>query len=183
MQTTKETETFVPQTCSPEELVSHLESHGQSGLTQRQARYRLRLHGKNLFRKEFALRPAEGIKSQLRGMVSLLFIATMLVLYLFLQDNIYLISMGLGLFTWGVGALWELIAARILGKREKHSALAVQVVRDGKTQKTDSRLLVQVQLGSSLLIVLLFRHVVLLRSIIARSSSGCKPWRREGLPQ
>lgn len=142
MQTTKETETFVPQTCSPEELVSLLESHGQSGLTQRQARYRLRLHGKNLFRKEFALHPAEGIKSQLRGMVSLLFIATMLVLYLFLQDNIYLISMGLGLFTWGVGALWELIAARILWKREKYSALAVQVVRDGKTQKTDSRLLV-----------------------------------------
>ena len=85
MQTTEETGVFIPQTCSPEELVARLESHGLNGLTQKQARYRLHLHGKNLFRKEFAIHPAEGIKSQLRGMVSLLFLAVMLVLYLFLQ--------------------------------------------------------------------------------------------------
>ena len=142
MQTTEETGVFIPQTCSPEELVARLESHGLNGLTQKQSRYRLHLHGKNLFRKEFAIHPAEGIKSQLRGMVSLLFLAVMLVLYLFLQDPIYLVSTGIGAFALTVGALWELIAARVLRGREKHSAFAVQVVRDGKSQKTDSRLLV-----------------------------------------
>ncbi len=142
MQTTEKDEVFIPQTCSPDELISHLESHGTKGLSQKQARYRLHIHGKNLFRKEFSLRSTDGIKAQLRGMVSLLLIATMLVLYLFLQDSVYLMAMGIGLFTWAVGAVWELIAARILRGREKYSALGVQVVRDGKSQKTDSRLLV-----------------------------------------
>ena len=128
MQTTKETETFVPQTCSPEELVSLLESHGQSGLTQRQARYRLRLHGKNLFRKEFALRPAEGIKSQLRGMVSLLFIATMLVLRvpaLYFLANTY----GPEYMYWGYAVGWTAGCALSVwyycaGKWKKKGSLA-----------------------------------------------------------
>ena len=142
MQTTEETQGFTPQTCSPEELVTLLDSHGLNGLTRKQARYRLHQKGKNLFRKEFSLRPTEDIKGQIRGMVNLLYLAVMLVLYLFLQDSIYLLSLGVGVLVLMAGAVWELAAARILHKREKYSALGVQVVRDGKTQRTDSRLLV-----------------------------------------
>ena len=116
-----------------------MDSHGLNGLTRKQARYRLHQKGKNLFRKEFSLRPAEDIKGQIRGMVNLLYLAVMLVLYLFLQDSIYLLSLGVGVLVLMAGAVWELAAARILHKREKYSALGVQVVRDGKTQRTDSR--------------------------------------------
>ena len=122
MQTTEETQGFTPQTCSPEELVTLLDSHGLNGLTRKQARYRLHQKGKNLFRKEFSLRPAEDIKGQIRGMVNLLYLAVMLVLYLFLQDSIYLLSLGVGVLVLMAGAVWELAAARILHKREKYSA-------------------------------------------------------------
>lgn len=142
MQTTEDTRAFTPQTLSPEELIASLDSHGLNGLTQKQVRFRLHKTGKNLFRKEFSLHPGEGIKSQWRGMVTLLYLTAMLVLYLFLQDGIYLLALGAGAVTLTAGAVWELAAAKILREREKYSALGVQVIRDGKTQKTDSRLLV-----------------------------------------
>ena len=89
MQTTEDTRAFTPQTLSPEELIASLDSHGLNGLTQKQVRFRLHKTGKNLFRKEFSLHPGEEIKSQWRGMVTLLYLTAMLVLYLFLQDGIF----------------------------------------------------------------------------------------------
>ena len=131
-----------PQTLSAKEVAEALGSDLQSGLTARKAKARLKWFGKNLIQREIEFRAASSFKTQLSGMINLLFLCAMLVLFLFSQETIYLLSMGVAvlLVLFGTGA--ELLASRIMRTQEKYSALAVRVIRDGKEQKIDSRLLV-----------------------------------------
>ena len=131
-----------PQTLTAEELAEALGSDLQAGLTARKAKARLKLHGKNLIQREIEFRAASSFKGQLSGMINLLFLCAMLVLFLFSQETVYLLAMGVAflLMLFGTGA--ELLASRIMRTQEKYSALAVRVIRDGKEQKVDSRLLV-----------------------------------------
>ncbi len=142
MQTATETQIFAPQTCSPEELATELETHLQAGLTAKQSKARLHKHGKNLFRREFELHGGNGLRHQLGGMVTLLFLLLSFVMYLFSQDTLYLLAIGVSATVLLAGVVIRLVAARILRGREKYSALSVQVIRDGTLQRTDSRLLV-----------------------------------------
>lgn len=131
-----------PQALPTETLISELKSSETNGLTAKQARARLARCGKNLFRREIELSLAGSFKNQLRGLTNLFFLLSMLVLYLFGQDPVYLLAIGVSavLMLFGAGA--ELLAARIMKTQEKYSALAVRVIRDGKEQKIDSRALV-----------------------------------------
>ncbi|MBQ3002650.1 MAG: cation-transporting P-type ATPase, partial [Clostridia bacterium] len=131
-----------PQTLTAEELAEALGSDLQAGLTARKAKARLKLHGKNLIQREIEFRAASSFKGQLSGMINLLFLCAMLILFLFSQETVYLLAMGVAflLMLFGTGA--ELLASRIMRTQEKYSALAVRVIRDGKEQKVDSRLLV-----------------------------------------
>lgn len=131
-----------PQTHTPEELARALGSHTETGLTAKKARARLAKFGKNLFRREIEFRPADSFKRQSRGLTNLFFLSAMLVLYLFSQETVYLLAIGITLLLMLFGAGAELLAARLMKKQEKYSALAVHVIRDGKEQKLDSRLLV-----------------------------------------
>ena len=121
-----------PQTLTAKEVAEALGSDLQAGLTARKARARLKLTGKNLIQREIEFRASSSFKGQLSGMINLLFLCAMLVLYLFSQQSIYLLSMGIAvlLMLFGTGA--ELLASRIMRSQEKYSALAVRVIRDGK---------------------------------------------------
>lgn len=131
-----------PQTLTAQELAEALGSSLQTGLTARKARARLKWIGKNLIHREIEFRASRSFKGQLSGMINLLFLCAMLVLYLFSQETVYLLSMGVAvlLMLFGTGA--ELLASKLMKTQEKYSALAVRVIRDGREQKLDSRLLV-----------------------------------------
>ncbi len=131
-----------PQTLTAEELAETLGSDLQAGLTSRKAKARLKLLGKNLIQREIEFRAANSFKGQLSGMINLLFLCAMLVLFLFSQETVYLLSMGVALLLMLFGTGAELLASRIMRTQEKYSALAVRVIRDGKEQKIDSRLIV-----------------------------------------
>ena len=137
---------FAPQTRSPEELAEQLGTNLDTGLTDKQRKAALHRYGKNLFRREFDLqsasskgKPFDGLTSH---MVTLLLLLLSLVMYLFRRQPVYLVSMGVSIGILLAGVAVRKIAGKILRGREKYSALAVQVIRDGKAQKTDSRLLV-----------------------------------------
>jgi len=131
-----------PQTLTAQEVAEALGSDLQAGLIARKARARVKHLGKNIIQREIEFRAASSFKTQLSGMIHLLFLCSMLVMFLFSQETVHLLSMGVAvlLMLFGTGA--ELLASRIMRTQEKYSALAVRVIRDGKEQKIDSRLLV-----------------------------------------
>ncbi len=131
-----------PQTLTIEEIAEALGSDPQKGLTARKARARLKWFGKNLIQREIEFRAASSFKGQLSGMINLLFLCAMLVMYLFSQETIYLLSMGVAVLLMLIGTGAELLASKIMKTQEKYSALSVRVIRDGKEQRLDSRLLV-----------------------------------------
>ena len=144
VQSNTDNQIFAPQTRSPEELAELFGTNPETGLTDKQRKAALHKFGKNVFRKEFDLQSGKGkaFDSAVTHMVTLLLLLLSVVMYLFQGDFVYLLAM---LVSGGVllaGVVIRGIAGRILRGREKYSALSVQVIRDGKAQKTDSRLLV-----------------------------------------
>ena len=144
MQSNTENQIFAPQTRSPEELAELLGTSLETGLSHKQRKAALHKFGKNIFRKELDLRGGKGkaFDGVVTHMVTLLLLLLSLVMYLFHQQPVYLLAMGVSTGVLLAGTAIRRIAARVLQGREKCSALSVQVIRDGKAQKTDSRLLV-----------------------------------------
>lgn len=131
-----------PQMLSPEELADSLGSDLLSGLTEKKARSRLRRMGKNSIRNEIDIRFSQSMKSQCKGLTNLFLLAAMLLLYLFTQENLYLIGMGCVVLLMLFGAWVESRAAGALNVPGKYSSLSVLTVRNGVEKRLDSRLLV-----------------------------------------
>lgn len=131
-----------PQTLSPGDLAEQLGSSTDTGLTTRRAKARRKRFGKNALRGEIEIRFSQSFKNHCRGLTNLFLLVSMLVLYLFEQDSIYLIAAGGALLLILLGAAAESGAAGALNVPAKYTSLSVRVVRDGKLQTLDSRSLV-----------------------------------------
>ncbi len=131
-----------PQTLSPGELAAVLRSDLLTGLSEKKARSRRKRYGKNVIRDEIELQVFQSLKNQCKGLTNLFLLLSMLVLYLFVQEHIYLIAAGGAIFLILFGAFAESKAAGALNVPNKYSSLSVRVIRNGVEQRIDSRLLV-----------------------------------------
>lgn len=131
-----------PQTLSPGELATALKSDLFTGLSEKQARSRLRRFGKNIIRDEIDIRFSQSLKTQCKGLTNLFLLFAMLLLYLFTQEPICLIAVFGVVLLMLFGAFVESRAAGALNVPGKYSSLSVRTLRNGTEKRLDSRQLV-----------------------------------------
>lgn len=136
------TDSFYPQTLSPEEVADRLQTDLKSGLPVKEAKARRKKYGRNVIRGEMDLRFGSGLKNQFKGLTYLFLLIVSFILYLFDPKTVYLaavISVPLLLLA---GAFLESRAASELNRLNQSMSLTVTVLRNGKETSADSRLLV-----------------------------------------
>ena len=111
--------TFSPPHLRTWEVLEHWQVTGETGLTEKEARRRRRKFGVNIVYPYLQLSFSSSIRSQLHTSMSLLFLITCALMYLFDNKAIYLLTAGVNIALFVLNAIIEAKAASALEVTKK----------------------------------------------------------------
>ncbi|PKM62809.1 MAG: hypothetical protein CVU97_03470 [Firmicutes bacterium HGW-Firmicutes-21] len=138
----QDTEVFFPAGMQPFEVAEYLDTDLVIGLSRKQIKRRAAKQGANIIHSEFKLSFMQSIRSQIKGLLGIMLIASSLIMYAFDRQYSYLAMAGAIILLILLNAILESRASSALNVPRKYTAIKATVTREGVTDVADSRRLV-----------------------------------------